>query len=116
MYKTDAILTEREAEVVLGYVREMNGKEIADKCCLAYRTVVCHTQNAFDKAGCARSIHALVSWWYQVNFPELVKKIGAAACVLLMLFSISTHEDRQRVRRAIRRTRYEQEYVINITV
>lgn len=88
MYKTDTILTDREAQVVRGYVEGLNGKEIANRCCMAYRTVVNHTQNAFDKLGTPRSIHALVSKWYQVNFPEIAKQIGTAC--LLLLFSIGT--------------------------
>lgn len=104
MYNTDTILTERESQVVLGYVRGCNGKEIADKCCMAYRTVVNHTQNAFDKADCQRSVHALVSWWYRTNFPEIARQISTAC--LLVLFSISVYSAEGEYLRSLRsRTR-----------
>lgn len=110
MLNTDTILTERESQVLLGYVNGENGKEIADKCCMAYRTVVNHTQNAFDKAGCPRSVHALVSWWFRINFPEVAKRIGAATIAIIIL--ISPIDDKQWYRRTQRRNRHEQENTI----
>lgn len=107
MYNTDAILTDRESQVVLGYVNGKNGKEIADKCCMAYRTVVNHTQNAFDKAGCQRSVHALVSWWYRTNFPELLQKAGVMAVIIGIMLSTQVNNPTRRTRQAIRRQRVE---------
>ena len=87
---TDAILTPAETRIASGYVAGYIGKEIASACDISYNTVVKHTQNIYDKAGCRRSTNALVAWFLSVNarldLREFERRIGAF--VLLCILSL----------------------------
>lgn len=114
--KTDAILSKAEARVARGYVDGLIGKEIADRLCISYNTVIRHTQNIYEKIG-RRSVNALVAWWFCENFDidlkEAARRIGAAC--LLMLFCAYTFSggDYERTVRRVRRgRRNEYEYII----
>lgn len=85
--KTRSILSEKEEQVARLYVLGYIGKEIAEKLNIAYRTVVVHTQNIYEKTGISRSTNALVSWWYQENFEIDIKKIIA---IVFLCLSIPT--------------------------
>jgi DNA-binding CsgD family transcriptional regulator len=113
--KTDSILSKAEARVSRGYVEGLSGKEIADRLCISYNTVIRHTQNIYEKIG-RHSIHGLVAWWFCANFDieleEIIRRIGAAC--LLGLFCAYTFGggEFERTARRARRSRREVEYVI----
>lgn len=86
---TDAVLSRAETRIVCGYVDGLIGKEIADACGIAYRTVVAHTQNIYEKADIRHSTNALVAWFLSVNcgidLSEFRRRVTAA-----FLFAIVT--------------------------
>ncbi len=114
--KTDAILSKAEARVSRGYVDGLSGKEIADRLCVSYNTVIRHTQNIYAKIG-RHSIHGLVAWWFCTNFDIDLKDVGRrlGAAFLLALFcayTFSGGEFERSARRARRGGRREVEYII----
>lgn len=107
--KTDAILSKAESRVARAYVDGLTGKEIADRLCISYNTVVRHTQNIYGKIG-RRSINALVSWWFCFNFnidlADIGRRIGAACLMMLFCtYTFSGGDYERAMRRAPRRGR-----------
>jgi len=85
---TDAILTPAETRIASGYTAGLIGKEIANRCGISYNTVVKHTQNIYDKAGCRRSTNALVAWFLGTNahldLREFERRLGAFLLLCLL--------------------------------
>ena len=108
--KTDTILSKREREVMNLIVLGYSAREIADRMNVIYQCVANHLQSIYDKTGCKRTLHALVTWYFTQNFgitlniSEMTRRVGAA--ILLCLFSVellcSSFECRM-MRRARRR-------------
>ncbi|WP_418708926.1 response regulator transcription factor [Alistipes putredinis] len=108
--KTDTILSKREREVINLVVLGYSAREIAERLNVIYQCVANHLQSIYDKTGCKRTLHALVTWYFTQNFgitlniSEMTRRIGAA--ILLCLFSVellgSSFECRM-MRRARRR-------------
>lgn len=90
---TDVILTPAETRIASGYVAGYIGKEIAQITGTSYNTVVKHTQNIYDKAGCRRSTNALVAWFLRVNshldLREFERRVGAFLLVCLLAFQMA---------------------------
>lgn len=90
--KTDAILSKREREVINLVVLGYSAREIAERLNVIYQCVANHLQSIYDKTGCKRTLHALVTWYFTQNFgitlniSEMTRRIGAA--ILLCLFSV----------------------------
>lgn len=90
--KTDTILSKREREVMNLVVLGYSAREIADKMSVIYQCVANHLQSIYDKTGTKRTLQALVTWYFTVNFgislnvSEMTRRIGAA--ILLCLFSV----------------------------
>lgn len=115
--KTDTILTKAETKVAIAYVLGDIGKEVGDRLGIAYRTVVRHTQNIYEKTGIRHSTNALVAWFlsenYDIDIKELGRRIGAG--VLLLIFCIQTIiASDPIVRRTARRGRRRNEYELII--
>lgn len=108
--KTDTILSKREREVINLVVLGYSAREIAERLNVIYQCVANHLQSIYDKTGCKRTLHALVTWYFTQNFgitlniSEMTRRVGAA--ILLCLFSVellgSSFECRM-MRRARRR-------------
>lgn len=100
---TDALLTPAETRVAAGYVAGYIGKEIASACDISYNTVVKHTQNIYDKAGCRRSTNALVAWFLSVNahldLREFERRLGALLLLGLLAFQMAYDQGDSYVRR-----------------
>lgn len=109
---TDALITAAETRVAIAYTLGDIGKEVAERLCIAYGTVVRHTQNIYTKIGIRHSTNALVAWFLSANYGielrELSRRLGAG--VLLLLFTTYTFNapDVEMVRRARRTRRIEQ--------
>jgi len=90
--KTDTILSKREREVMNLIVLGYSAREIADRMNVIYQCVANHLQSIYDKTGCKRTLHALVTWYFTQNFgitlniSEMTRRVGAA--ILLCLFSV----------------------------
>ena len=90
--KTDTILSKREREVINLAVLGYSAREIAERLNVIYQCVANHLQSIYDKTGCKRTLHALVTWYFTQNFgitlniPEMTRRVGAA--ILLCLFSV----------------------------
>lgn len=90
--KTDAILSKREREVMNLVVLGYSAREIADRMNVIYQCIANHLQSIYDKTGTKRTLQALVTWYFTVNFgislnvSEMTRRIGAA--ILLCLFSV----------------------------
>lgn len=91
--RTDEILTPAETRIASGYVTGLIGKEIADRCDIAYSTVVKHTQNIYDKTGIKRSTNALVAWFLGTNagldLREFERRLGAFLLLCLLSFQMA---------------------------
>ena len=114
--KTDAILSKAEARVARAYVDGLIGKEIADRLCISYNTVIRHTQNIYEKIG-RRSVNALVAWWFcehfNIDLREVGRRIGATCLLLLFCTYTFCGGDYERATRRVRRgRRNEYEYII----
>ena len=108
--KTDTILSKREREVMNLIVLGYSAREIADRMNVIYQCVANHLQSIYDKTGCKRTLHALVTWYFAQNFgitlniSEMTRRVGAA--ILLCLFSVellSSSFECRMMRRARRR-------------
>lgn len=108
--KTDTILSKREREVMNLIVLGYSAREIADRMNVIYQCVANHLQSIYDKTGCKRTLHALVTWYFTQNFgitlniSEMTRRVGAA--ILLCLFSVellSSSFECRMMRRARRR-------------
>lgn len=101
---TDAVLTPAETRIASGYVAGYIGKEIASACDISYNTVVKHTQNIYDKAGCRRSTNALVAWFLSVNarldLREFERRLGALLLLGLLAFQMAYDQGDNYVRRS----------------
>lgn len=90
--KTDTILSKREREVINLVVLGYSAREIAERLNVIYQCVANHLQSIYDKTGCKRTLHALVTWYFTQNFgitlniSEMTRRVGAA--ILLCLFSV----------------------------
>lgn len=108
--KTDTILSKREREVINLVVLGYSAREIAERLNVIYQCVANHLQSIYDKTGCKRTLHALVTWYFTQNFgitlniSEMTRRVGAA--ILLCLFSVellSSSFECRMMRRARRR-------------
>lgn len=102
---TDAILSPAETRIASGYTAGFIGKEIADRVGISYNTVVKHTQNIYDKAGCKRSTNALVAWFLSrntgIDLREFERRIGALLLLALLAVQMAAEPSgEQFVRRA----------------
>lgn len=90
--KTDTILSKREREVINLVVLGYSAREIAERLNVIYQCVANHLQSIYDKTGCKRTLHALVTWYFTQNFgitlniSEMTRRVGAV--ILLCLFSV----------------------------
>lgn len=108
---TDAILSPAETRIASGYTSGFIGKEIADRVGISYNTVVKHTQNIYDKAGCKRSTNALVAWFLSrnvgIDLREFERRIGAVLLLALLAIQMSTDPSGDQFVRRAGRTRPE---------
>lgn len=91
--KKDAELTKREAQIAELLAWGESKKEVADKLCIAERTVENHTRSIYEKTGVQKATELCV-WWFctKCGVPVSLDPLKRAFIAILLLITILPRE------------------------